>query len=71
MQISQLLSQFPTGKTSTESVWVNNAVLVMREFGYTVEEMRVMPVPTFITLLEQLRKESDRQEREMKKGRKR
>jgi len=69
MNLKDIVGQLPLGKSSPESNLVSNVVFVMKEFGYTVEEMRNMPLPSFITVLEVLQKENERQEREMKKTR--
>ena len=45
---------------------VHNIVMVMKEFGYTLDEVKSLPLPTFATLIERLNKESEKQERDMK-----
>ena len=70
MELRDFLDRTGAGGSSGESGLVSNVVLVMKEFGYTAAQMAEMAAPTFITLLEELRKNAEREERAMKKGRK-
>lgn len=45
-----------------------NVIVVMKEFGYTIEEIKVMPSTTFQMLLEHLQEEAERTQRETEKA---
>ena len=43
-----------------EDVYVTSCYYIQKEFGYTIEEMRQLPVGTYLVLIEEMRKESER-----------
>ena len=42
-------------------------IVIMKEFGYDIDTMRRMPIPTFIELVNKLAKDYEEQEREMRR----
>ncbi|KYC46898.1 MAG: hypothetical protein AMQ74_01738 [Candidatus Methanofastidiosum methylothiophilum] len=40
----------------------------MKEFGYTIQELRETPAMSFMLLLEEMQKQAEREEAEMKKS---
>ena len=65
-QLRQILDNLP-GK-SNEDALTHNIVTVMKEFGYTLEEMKALPLSTFSIILDILEEERKRSERDMKKS---
>lgn len=37
--------------------------IIMKEFGYTLEEMKVMPIPTFMLIIKMMNEEQRNQKR--------
>ena len=66
--LRDFIEQLPIGKPSPESTLVHNVLLVMKEFGYTAEEMKNMHLPTFSNILDFLRKESEREKKMMERS---
>ena len=52
MQFREAVGLLPLGKQRQRGALVDNVVFVMQEFGYTIEEIGKMPVPSFLTILE-------------------
>jgi len=57
VQFNQLIKQLPFGQVRGDSALVDNTILVMKEFGYTIDEMGEMPLTTYAGLLQYLKKE--------------
>lgn len=51
-----------------EEKYVTSCYVIMREYGYTLEEMKNTPATTFMILLEEMTKQAEREEAEMKKS---
>ena len=53
-----------------EEVLLNNLYVVMKEFGYTLEEAKSIPLPTFFILVELMVKEQKEAKRRTRNIRK-
>jgi len=54
-------------KGGEENNFLQMAYVIMRDFGYTLEEFRSLPIPTLGFLLEIMKKESERQNNQYRK----
>ena len=52
------LNEFIGITKSTEDIIVDNAIIVMREFGLNYNEMMDMPFPTYMSIINYLKKAS-------------
>jgi len=68
MSLKSLFERLPIRQTDSEDVLVQNVIVVMREFGWTLDEVKSLPIPAFIEILGVLRKEGEKAEREMSKS---
>lgn len=69
MELHSIVGQFGFGRRKKENALIDNVVFVMQEFGYTIEEMKVMPIPTFISILDFLERRAKEEENQMRKSR--
>ena len=46
------------GKKSQEDNIIQGLYVVMKEFGYTLEELKSLPVPTLMTIFKEMEKEA-------------
>ena len=67
MSLKSFFEQLQVRKTDSGDVLVQNVIVVMREFGWTLDEVKSLPIPAFIEILDVLRKEGEKAEREMNK----
>ena len=54
---------------TVEDKYITAAYVIMRKFKYTLNEILTMPASTFNILLEELKKQHEKEEAEMKKAR--
>jgi len=59
------------GKGTKEDNLVFSLCFIMREFGYTLEEIKDLPIPTFSFIIKFLERESKEMDKKMKIPRKR
>ena len=50
-----------------EQKLIETLYVIMKEFGYTLNEIKEMPIPTFTYLIKMMNKESEQNKRGMKK----
>ena len=54
-----------------EDRYVTSLYVVMREFGYTLDEMKNTPATTFLMLLDEMKKQADKEKEEYNKNKRR
>jgi hypothetical protein len=58
-QLQDLQDRIFKRKQNPEDVIIENMCVIMEVFGYTIQEMRVMPIPTFNMLCKYLEKKAE------------
>ncbi len=48
---------------------IETMYLIMKTFGYTLSELKKIPIPTFFYLIKMMNKEAEMQKKSIKRGR--
>jgi hypothetical protein len=67
-QLRALQDRVLRNKRSSDEIIIENMCVIMNEFGYTIQEMKQMPITTFNFLCKYLEKKSKEQEKANKKN---
>lgn len=66
-QLAQIQNRVFGRDSDSEEKLVETLYVIMKEFGYTLEEMKKMSIPTFKYLIHFLNKEAQANEKAMRK----
>lgn len=54
-----------SGKLSQDEALIENIYIVMKEFGYTLDQVKELPIPTFKFLIKMIQKENKKNKKAM------